>query len=364
MPTRKLPASPSLAHLKNQARDLMASRPTGDRPTLQRIREFHPRFADANDCEIAESAFSLTDAQFTIAREYGFASWPRLKSFVQTSAFGELDRPLEERITDPVFREALRRLDAGDVEGLRQWIAKHPGVVRRRVEIEGGNYFRNPSLLEFAAENPIRNGTLPPNIVEVMKLILAAGGGDVSETLGLVCSGQVSRECGVQGAMIDLLCAHGADPNAAMRPALGHGEFEAVESLLRNGATLTFAAATATGRTDDALRLLPGSDAVQRHDALAYGAQYGREPIVRRLLEEGEDPNRFNPVGVHAHSTPLHQAALAGHRMTVQTLLAFGARADIQDVLWGGTALDWAEHGGQSEIVDLITSHIEAKGHE
>ena len=39
---------------------------------------------------------------------------------------------------------------------------------------EGGNYFRNPTLLEFIAENPIRRGTLPENIAEVAKVILDA----------------------------------------------------------------------------------------------------------------------------------------------------------------------------------------------
>ena len=35
--------------------------------------------------------------------------------------------------------------------------------------------------------------------------------------------------------------------------------------------------------------------------------------IVRMLLDAGEDPNRYNPVGAHSHSTPLHQAAVGGH---------------------------------------------------
>jgi len=43
------------------------------------------------------------------------------------------------------------------------------------VVFEGGNYFRNPALLEFAAENPDSPGTLPANIVSVAKVILEAG---------------------------------------------------------------------------------------------------------------------------------------------------------------------------------------------
>jgi hypothetical protein len=38
-----------------------------------------------------------------------------------------------------------------------------------------------------------------------------------------------------------------------------------------------------------------------------------RREIVRLLLDAGEDPNRYNPVGGHSHTTPLHQAAGGGH---------------------------------------------------
>jgi len=43
----------------------------------------------------------------------------------------------------------------------------HPKLAQQRVVFEGENYFRNPTLLEFVAENPVRRGALPPNIVEV-----------------------------------------------------------------------------------------------------------------------------------------------------------------------------------------------------
>jgi hypothetical protein len=46
------------------------------------------------------------------------------------------------------------------------------------------------------------------------------------ETLALVSSGRVARECGAQVPLIDLLCSYGADPDYAMPPALPHGEFD------------------------------------------------------------------------------------------------------------------------------------------
>ena len=49
-----------------------------------------------------------------------------------------------------------------------------PKLSRKHVSFEGGNYFRNANLLEFVAENPVRHGKLPRNILEVTKVILDA----------------------------------------------------------------------------------------------------------------------------------------------------------------------------------------------
>jgi len=361
MPTKKLPVSPSLAHLKSQAHDLMVARPNGDPPVLQRIREFHPRFAVATDPEIVGGAFTLTDAQRTIAREYGFASWPRLKAFVESKPNGELEKPLIDRIEDPVLREAVARLDRGNVQALTEWIAAHPEAVHLRADFEGGNYFRSPSLLEFAPENPVRKGHLPAGTLGCIKVILAAGGGDATEALGLTASGSVARESGLQSEMIELLCRHGADPDRAMPAALAHGEFEAARRLLEVGAKETLDVAAALGRTEVLRRLLRDSTSEQRHRGLGFAANFGHAEIVKLLLESGEDPNRFNPVGAHSHSTPLHQAALAGHLEVVRVFLKHGARTDIRDTLWNGTALDWAKHGEQSAVVELIKSEHRVK---
>jgi ankyrin repeat protein len=74
MPTRPLPNDPSLEHLRKEAKRLAQRVRAGDAAAIAQAREFHPRAAEA----IAQ--FSLTDAQLAIAREYGFASWPKLKA--------------------------------------------------------------------------------------------------------------------------------------------------------------------------------------------------------------------------------------------------------------------------------------------
>lgn len=365
MPVKPLPPDADLNHLKYQAKDLLKARTERDPQAAQRIREFHPRFKHAADAAIFDAKFSLTDAQLTVARERGFASWPKLKRRVEEPApADDLSLPFQKRIQDPTFRRAVDLLDAGDVEGLRAHLRAHPNLVHEHVLFEGGNYFQNPSLLEFVAENPIRNGKLPANIVEVAKLILDAGAKNdraaLDETLGLVCSGRVPRECGVQIPLIDLLCDYGADPNRGIPGA--HGEFEAAGALLRRGAHVDLPVTAALGRVEDARRLLPRASPEDRHRALALSAQFGHTEIVNMLLDVGEDPNRYNPPGFHAHSTPLHQAALAGHEATVRLLVERGARLDLKDTVWLGTPEGWASHGGKARVADYIRAQMEQMG--
>src|SRR5580704_17784530 len=201
MPVRRLPSNPNLNHLRYQAKDLLKGHATRDPGVAQRLREFHPRFLRAADDEIFDAQLSLSAAQLAIAREYGFPSWARLKKHIEKPTLSDqLNLPHHERIEDAVFRHAVDLLDAGDVAGLRAHLKQYPNLAYRRIIFEGGNYFRNPTLLEFIAENPVRHGTLPRNIPEVAKVILDAGveQSALNETLMLVATGSVPRECCMQ----------------------------------------------------------------------------------------------------------------------------------------------------------------------
>lgn len=368
MPVRPLPSIPDLDHLKYQAKDLLRDHALHDLGAAQRIREFHPRFAGATDTEVFEAHLRLSDAQLAIARESGFPSWARLKRHIERPTLSDqLNRPHHERIEDAIFRRAVELLDAGDAGSLRAHLRKHPSLVRQHVAFEGGNYFQNPTLLEFVAENPVRHGKLPHNIVGVAKVILDAGveRSALNETLALVATGRVPRECRVQLPLIDLLCEHGADPNSALRATAMHGEFEAVNALIRRGAQIDLPVAAALGRVEDARGLLPSAASPDRHLALALASQFGHVEIVRLLLDAGEDPNRYNPVGCHSHSTPLHQSAWAGHVDVVRLLVERGARLDLKDILWRGTPAGWARHGGRLEIEAFLHSQeTHSKLHE
>jgi hypothetical protein len=353
MPVKPLPSNPNLDHLKYQAKDLISGQAAHDPAVAQRIREFLPGFSGATDSAIFNAPLSLSSAQLAVAREHGFPSWPRLKAHIEKPARSNNPAlPHHERIEDPAFRRAVDLLDAGDTSALGAHLKQHPSLLHQRVYFEGGNYFRDPSLLAFAAENPIRHGKLPPNIVQTAKVILDAGAEQAAldETLMLVATGRVPRECGVQLPLLDLLCDYGANPAGALHPATAHGEFEAVTALIQHGAPIDLPVVAALGRAADFDRLLPTAGETDRHLALALASQFGQVKIVSALLDAGENPNRYNPPGAHAHSTPLHQAALAGHIEVVRLLVERGASLDLKDVLWQGTPADWAHHEGRTEI--------------
>lgn len=357
MPVRHLPSKPSLEHLRHQAKDLLREHAARTPAAAQRIREFHPRFRQATDTDIFDASLSLSDAQLTLAREHGFPSWTRLKRRIDHPvASDQMHLPHQERIEDKAFRYAVNLLDAGDVPGLRAHLDDHRELVHQQVVFEGGNYFRQPTLLEFVAENPVRKGVLPANIVEVARVILEAGADQSArnETLMLVATGRVPGECGVQLPLIGLLCEYGADATTAVHAAALHGELDAVGALLRRGARVDLEIAAALGRVDDFKRLLPTACGAERHRALALAAQTGHVEMVRALLDAGEDANRYNPVGGHSHSTPLHEAALGGHDAVVRLLVERGADLDVKDLLWQATPADWARYEGRTEVEEYL----------
>src|SRR5436305_1547474 len=134
MPVRSLPSSPNLKHLKSQAKDLLQSQRARHADAAQRLREFHPRFARAKDAEIFQAKLLLSHAQLAIAREYGFATWARLKHHIGNPALtARLRLPHHERIDDARFRGAVDLIDKGDADGLREHLRSHPGLVHERI---------------------------------------------------------------------------------------------------------------------------------------------------------------------------------------------------------------------------------------
>jgi ClpA/ClpB-like protein len=80
---RPLPGAPSLEYERKEAKSLLRQIHAGDADALRRVYSTHPvALRDRRPDKL-----KLADAQHVIAREYGFASWPRLVEY-----FEELER--------------------------------------------------------------------------------------------------------------------------------------------------------------------------------------------------------------------------------------------------------------------------------
>jgi hypothetical protein len=82
MPDRTLPDHPNLEQYKKQAKELRRSVVAGTSAAIERIRQHHPRFAQAGPDSVL--ALSLADAQLVLAREHGYESWPEFAKHIQT----------------------------------------------------------------------------------------------------------------------------------------------------------------------------------------------------------------------------------------------------------------------------------------
>lgn len=78
---RFLPPEPNLEHLKNEAKAIHKAHRRRDLDVCAVLRHVG-RFHGASDEEILSADVPLTEVQFALARDYGFGSWPELRSVV------------------------------------------------------------------------------------------------------------------------------------------------------------------------------------------------------------------------------------------------------------------------------------------
>ena len=84
-PTSLLPARPSLAQLRKQAKELLRAYRAGAAVAVERFRARIPRLADTGPPD----KMILADAQFVLAREYGFENWAELVHHVAATQLAE-----------------------------------------------------------------------------------------------------------------------------------------------------------------------------------------------------------------------------------------------------------------------------------
>src|SRR3954471_18371711 len=87
--SRGLPAHPHIDVPKRASRELLDDWRKGEPQAFERIRQRHPKFAQADDMAIAAAPFRLNDSQLVIAREYGFAHWAELKQRIEANAHAQ-----------------------------------------------------------------------------------------------------------------------------------------------------------------------------------------------------------------------------------------------------------------------------------
>jgi len=84
-----MPDRPHIDAFRRRARALQRAVRAGDPDAVARLARHHPRGAPED-----ASGLKLTAAQFVVAREYGFASWPQLTRYVETVAEHSWDTAL------------------------------------------------------------------------------------------------------------------------------------------------------------------------------------------------------------------------------------------------------------------------------
>jgi peptide-methionine (S)-S-oxide reductase len=268
----------------------------------------------------------------------------------------------DRKAVDALFQEAVSAIDAGDLASLARLLNEHPRLVRERLRAPGDwlrdtigpalrNFFRDPYLLWFVAEDPKRNGTLPKNVRAVTRTIVQAAQREGVPTLQeqldyalkLVAWSGVAADCGVQLDLIDELVDAGASPVGVPDAALVNGHVEAAARLVERGAPLTLSSALGLKRLDEAEQLAKSATAREKQGAFVLAALNGNAEALKLMIDLGVDINDPSP-DLYAHATPLHHAVCSGSLEAVKVLVEAGAGLHTKDKAEHATPLGWAEY--------------------
>jgi ankyrin repeat protein len=358
------PRGIDLEQYRTQAKGLLKRARAAQPEALDRLRQHHPE----HDCLPGPGSIRLADTQLVVARENGFPSWAKFKSYL-------------------LFRNAVQALDSGDLQRLEALLDQHPFLLRYRCrtgEWYEQGYFAGATLLNHIAGNPIRC-PIPPNILDITRLLLSRHfePRDAQYTVGLLLTSQPASEAGVALPLVDLLVAAGAQFDLKDKPdilsvPLGEGAFATAEELIRRGARMDIRHAAALGRLDLVKRFVneegslsaagasvpaPGAGSQERkaqlEEAFIRACMCGRTGVAGFLLEQGVDPS----AGAGTAQTGMHYAAHGGHLDTVKLLIERNAPLEVRN-MYGGTVLGqavWsAIHEPQDEHIAIIEALIDA----
>ena len=377
------------------------------------VERYHP-----DGMRVERSAFTLTAAQFVVARGYGFASWPRLKHYLEVASDRRRD-PVDARPRDDVERFCdLACLRYSGADDPARWaeaanlLGTHPDLPSRSIHAaavvgdpdavrwhleddptsatrEGGPFRWAPLL--YLVYSRVPQG----DAVTTARLLLDAGADPGSGYLwqGLTppftaltgCFGEGEQGPGRQPRhpvwepLARLLLDRGADANDGQ--TLYNRMFGRDDSHLE----LLFAYGLGTGdggvwrhrlgeATESPAEMMTRQlDWAQRHGFDRRLALLARHGFVRAAsADERKNPSVHtagSPGGVaralaagadvdayESGRTALHDQAWIGDVEMARALLAAGANPDLVDREHGTTPLAWAEYARQPETAAVLRS--------
>ena len=374
MPPRGLPGNANLEQLKNGAKSFQRAVRAGDPGAAEVVREFHPRMPDAQPRAPELERFTRADAQLVIARQFAFASWPKLKAhleLVERYARSPHEQPVggpltdEPAIIDEFLRLAcltygdddptrLRRAQSlldehdwlahasihtiaatGEIDAARELLGHDPA----QASLVGGPHEWEPLLYLAYARAPLGAGC---SAVGVARLLLEhaadPNAGYLWEGLvppftaltGVLGGGGTIPEHPERLSLARLLLEAGADANdgQALYNEGGDGREDWVDLLLEFG--------LGAGDGGPWRRLLGERQDSPREmieDLLMAAADHGFSGRVRKLLARGVSPNgRGSKHPIYQGRAPVQEAALAGHLDIVALLVEAGAAWEHDEI--------------------------------
>ena len=327
------------------------------RPDMRRLRD------EAKARRRAGEFSTLALAQLAIAREHGFASWPRLKLAVEALGLDATERAvaLVRSACSSDVRPARVLLDAepalarhdlacacvtGEAELVARRLASTSELARTKIPPFGWEPLLYTCFSRLLRAEPSR----AEGIREVARLLLAAGADanawfdhDGWKQVPLYGAAGIANDAALTRLLIDA----GADPNDACEPdGIGEALYHAVEFPDPACAALLIEAGTAPHVVDYCLgRALnfPAPAMVEMicaHGARASGGHLHQAVLKRRgaatvrmLLDAGAPLDEPDEHGL----TPLAVAARWGDDEVVALLIERGA--DATDLHAGGEAI-------------------------
>jgi ankyrin repeat protein len=295
-PTRLLSDRPDLDQLKRQAKELLKAFAAAD-PAA--IAEVDGHFSGAR-----VETFALHDAQLVLARSYGFASWPRLKAFV-------------DGVT---VKRVIGAVRAGDLETVRAMVALRPELVNldaaendEHQALHHAVLCRHAPIVRFLMQHgaDARKGIWPHrNATSPLTLATDRSYGEIVDII---------RDEETRRASIAAADARDPTPEAdAVELHDPHEVVKAARHAVATGDAGWLRARHAEGALMPDMGLLGCAVASNRHDMLTL------------LLELGLDPDEPGTLGgiddvVPTWGGPLRDCAISGRVQMAEALLAAGA---------------------------------------